>query len=79
MKSWNLHLVESLFTSCQQVVFTWLVLSSQKVWNKLPATCNSSVDIIIVVTRLFQKGRCNYITIVLQQTRNGVALSTACE
>ena len=46
---------KSAFTSCQQV------------WNKLLTTCNNLVDIIRLVTRLFQQACYNHdITILLQ-------------
>jgi hypothetical protein len=61
------HLVESLPTSCQQVVFALLVPSCQQVWNKLLTNCNNLVDIIRLVARLFQQVRYNHdITILLQ-------------
>jgi hypothetical protein len=61
------HLVTSLSTSRQQVVFALLVPSCQQVWNKLLTTCNNLVDIIILVTRLFQQVRYSHeITILLQ-------------
>ena len=61
------HLVASLPTSRQQVVFALLVPSCQQVWNKLLTTCNNLVDIIRLVARLFQQIRYSYdITIVLQ-------------
>ena len=61
------QLVASLQTSRQQVVFARLVSSRQQVWNKLLTTCNNLVDIIRLVTRLFQQGCCNHdITILLQ-------------
>ena len=61
------QLVASLQTSCQQVVFAWLVTSCQQVWNKLLTTCNNLVDIIRFVTRLFQQGCYNHdMTILLQ-------------
>jgi hypothetical protein len=47
------HLVASLPTSRQQVVFALLVTSCQQVWNKLLTICNNLVDIIRLVTRLF--------------------------
>ena len=50
------QLVASLQTSRQQVVFARLVTSCQQVWNKLLTTCNNLVDIVILVTRLFQQG-----------------------
>ena len=51
------HLVTSLPTSCQQVVFVLLVPSCQQVWNKLWTTCNNLVDIIRLVARLFWQVR----------------------
>ena len=61
------HLVASLPTSRQQVVFAILVPSCQQVWNKLLTTCNNLVDIIRLVARLFQQVRCSHdITILLQ-------------
>ena len=61
------QLVASLQTSRQQVVFARLVTSCQQVWNKLLTTCNNLVDIIRLVTRLFQQGCYNHdITIFLQ-------------
>ena len=61
------QLVASLQTSCQQVVFARLVTSCQQVWNKLLTTCNNLVDIIRLVSRLFQQGYYNHdITILLQ-------------
>jgi hypothetical protein len=49
------HLVASLPTSYQQVVFALLVPSSQQVWNKLLTTYNKLECIIRLVTRLFQQ------------------------
>ena len=61
------ELVASLQTSRQQVVFARLVTSCQQVWNKLLTTCSKLVDIIRLVTRLFQQGCYNHdITILLQ-------------
>jgi hypothetical protein len=61
------HLVASLPTSRQQVVFALLVPSCQQVWNKLLVTCNNLVDIIRLVARLFQQVRYSHdITILLQ-------------
>ena len=61
------QLVASLQTSRQQVVFARLVTSCQQVWNKLLITCNNLVDIVRLVTRLFQQGCYNHdITILLQ-------------
>ena len=66
----SLSLVQSgnsLQTSCQQVVFARLVTCCQQVWNKLLTTCNNLVDIIRLVTRLFQQGCYNHdITMLLQ-------------
>ena len=51
----------------QQVVFARLVTSCQEVWNKLLTTCNKLVDIVRLVTRLFQQGCYNHdITILLR-------------
>jgi hypothetical protein len=61
------HLVASLPTSRQQVVFALLVPSCQQVWNKLLTTCNNLVDLIRLVARLFQQVRYIHgITILLQ-------------
>jgi hypothetical protein len=61
------HLVASLPTSRQQVVFALLVPSCQQVWNKLLTICNNLVDIIRLDTRLFQRVRYSHdITILLQ-------------
>ena len=61
------HLVASLPTSRQQVVFALLVSSCQQVWNKLLTTCNNLVDIIRYVARLFKQVRYSHdITILLQ-------------
>ena len=61
------QLVASLQTSRQQVAFARLVTSCQQVWNKLLTTCNNLVDIVRLVTRLFQQGCYNHdITILLQ-------------
>ena len=71
-QTWITHvkisqLVASLQTSCEQVVFALLVTSCQQVWNKLLTTCNKLVDIVRLVTRLFQQGCYNHdITILLQ-------------
>ena len=54
------QLVASLQTSRQQVVFALLVTSCQQVWNKLLTTCNNLVDIVRLVTRLFQQGCYNH-------------------
>jgi hypothetical protein len=62
-----LHLVTSLSTSHQHVVFALLVTSCQQVWNKLLTICNNLVDIIRLVTRLFQQVRYSHnIAILLQ-------------
>ena len=59
--------VAGLQTSRQQVVFTRLVPSCQQVWNMLLTTCNNLVDIIKLVTMLFQQACYNHdITILLQ-------------
>ena len=48
-------------------MFARLVTSCQQVWNKLLTTCNKLVDIVRIVTRLFQQGCYNHdITILLQ-------------
>ena len=61
------QLAASLQTSRQQVVFARLVTSCQQVWNKLLTTCNNLVDIIRLVTRLYQQGCYNHdVTILLQ-------------
>ena len=61
------ELVTSLQTSRQQVVFARLVPSCPQVWNKLLTTCSKLVDIVRLVTRLFQQGCYNHdITILLQ-------------
>jgi hypothetical protein len=61
------HLVTSLSTSRQQVVFALLVPSCQQVWKKLLTTCSNLVDTIRLVTRLFQQVRYSHdITILLQ-------------
>jgi hypothetical protein len=62
-----LHLVASLSTSRQQVVFVLLVTSGQQVWNKLLTICNNLVDIIRLVTRLFQQIRYSHDIAVLLQ------------
>ena len=69
------QLVAGLQTSCQQVVFAWLVPSCLQVWNKLLATGNNLVEIIKLVTMLFQQA-CYYHdrTILLQS--GGVNLVT---
>jgi hypothetical protein len=60
------HLVASLPTNRQQIVFALLVPSCQQVWSKLLITCNNLVDINRLVARLFQQVRCSHdITILL--------------
>ena len=49
------QLVASVQTSRQQVVFARLFTSCQQVWNKLLTTCSNLVDIVRLVTRLFQQ------------------------
>ena len=61
------QLVASLQTSRQQVVFAWLVTSCQQVWNKPLTTCNNLVDIVRLVTRLFQQSCYNHHIIILLQ------------
>ena len=63
------QLVPSLQTSRQQVVFARLLTSCEQVWNNLLTTCYNLVDIVRLVTKLFQQGCCNHddITILLQQ------------
>ena len=41
-------------------MFARLVTSCQQVWNKLLTTCNNLVDIVRLVTRLFQQGCYNH-------------------
>jgi hypothetical protein len=61
------HLVASLPTSRQQVVFALFVPRCQQVWNKLLTTWNNLVDIIRLVARSFQQVRYSHdITILLQ-------------
>ena len=50
-----LQLVASLQTSRQQVALTLIVTSCQQILNKLLTTCNNLVDIVRLVTRLFQQ------------------------
>jgi hypothetical protein len=69
------HLVASLPTSRQQVVFALLVPSCQQFWNKLLTTCNNLVDIIRLVVRLFLQVRHshdigNIVTILCRQPCN---------
>ena len=48
-------------------MFALLVTSCQQVWNKLLTTCSKLVDIVRLVTRLFQLGCYNHaITMLLQ-------------
>jgi hypothetical protein len=61
------HLVTSLSTSRQQVVFALLFTSCQQVWDKLLTICNNLVDIIRLVTRLFQQVRYSHDIAVLLQ------------
>jgi hypothetical protein len=61
------HLVTSLSTSRQQVVFVLLVPSCQQVWNKLLTICNNLVDIIRLVVRLFQQVQYSHDIAVLLQ------------
>jgi hypothetical protein len=61
------HLVTSLPTSRRQDVFALLVTSCQQVWNKLLTICNNLVDIIRLVTRLFQQVRYSHDIAVLLQ------------
>ena len=69
------QLVASLQTSRQQVVFARLVTSCQQVWNKLLTTCNNLVDIVRLVTRLFQQGCYNHDTTILLQPCNIIVIS----
>ena len=57
----------SLQTSRQQVVFARLVTTCQQVWNKLLTTGNNLVDIVRLVTKLFQQGCYNHDTTILLQ------------
>ena len=50
-----IQLVASLQTSRQQVVSTLIATSCQQICNKLLTTCNNLVDIVRLVTRLFQQ------------------------
>ena len=73
------HLVASLPTSRQQVVFALLVTSCQKVWSKLLTTCNNLVDLIRLVARLFQQVRYihswyNYIVTTLCRQPCGIVV-----
>ena len=61
------RLVASLQTNRQQVVFARLVTSCQPLWNRLLTTCNNLVDIIRLVTRLFQQGCYNHDKTILLQ------------
>ena len=48
-------------------MFALFVTSCQQVWNNLLTACNKLVDIVRLVTRLFQRGCYNHdITILLQ-------------
>ena len=65
------HLVASLPTSRQQVVFALLVPSCQQVWNKLWTTCNKLVDIIrLVPTSPIQSWYNNIVTTLCRQPCN---------
>ena len=55
----NIYVMES-------VVFTQLVTSYQQVWNKLLTTCINLVDIVRLVTGLFQQGCYNHDIILIQ-------------
>ena len=57
VKSCTQHLVASLPTSRQQVVFALIVPSCKQVWNNLLTACKKLVDIIRLVARLFQQVR----------------------
>jgi hypothetical protein len=48
-------------------VFALLVTNCQQVWNKLLTICNNLVDIIRLVTSLFQQVRYSYDIAVLLQ------------
>ena len=61
------QLVASLQASHQQFVFARLVTSCQQVWSKLLTTCSNLVDIVRLVTRLFQQGCYNHDTTILLQ------------
>ena len=67
------QLVASLQTSRQQAEFARLVTSCQQVWNKLLTTCNNLVDIIRLVTRLFQQGYYNH------DIYNNIATTLCCQ
>ena len=61
-KSANKPLTSCLRTACYK-----LSTSCQQVWNNLLATCSKLVDVVRLVTRLFQEGCYNNdITILLQ-------------
>jgi hypothetical protein len=70
------HLVTSLSTSRQQVVFALLVTSCQQVWNKLLTICNNLVDIIrlacckVVPTSPIQSWYNNIVTTLCRQPCN---------
>ena len=49
-------------------MFARLVTSCQQVWNKLLTTCNNPVNIIRLVTRLFQQGCYNRVITILVQS-----------
>ena len=63
------HLVASLPTSCQQLVFAMLVPSCQQVWNKLLTISNNPLLILMIrlVTQLFQQVRYSHDIAVLLQ------------
>jgi hypothetical protein len=61
------HLVASLPTGRQQVVFELLVPSCQQVWNELLKTCNKLLDIIRLIARLFQQVRHSHDIAILVQ------------
>ena len=71
------HLVASLPTSRQQVVFALLVPICQQVWNKLLTTCNNLVDIIGLVARLFKQIRYSLRLSPIQSWYNSI-VTTLC-
>ena len=68
------HLVASLPTSRQQVVFALLVSSCQQVWNKLLTTFNNLVDIIRLVARFSNKSDTVYHSTLLAVVSEPVML-----
>ena len=67
LKQTSTHAKISHLATSQQVVFALLVPSCQQVWNKLLTICNNLVDIIRLVTRLFQQVQySHHIAILLQ-------------